>query len=411
MDDTAADFDSDGELELPRDMPLCFRWRAKRAIGSLDLARARNDRYEDARTAVLTQALLASETDRWVSFSRRRAFYPARKRYNGASFGYHTVLSAVADGVDACLLEEERAQPGTRGRQSRFRATERLVNRLKGCELTFELREVIYLRDQNKKPLAYLDNSKTRQMRREVQVVNSNMRSTAIGLSGPELRIAYHHWVLPGATVIPTPPTLHRVFNRGSFEKGGRLYGWWQGLPSEYRAAMTLDGEPVLEPDFAQLHAQIIYALRELPLKGDAYETGIFPRNYGKLAFNIAVNARTPRGAVSAIAKHLSIERRSAVVLLDAITKKHKLIADFFCSDCGVLLMKVDSDITLEAVKGCQASGITVLPVHDSLIVQARQAERAAEIMCKAFAVRFPLVSDCQIRIKAKKSSTDGEDC
>jgi hypothetical protein len=44
------------------------------------------------------------------------------------------------------------------------------------------------------------------------------------------------------------------------------------------------------EVRYAQIHAQIIYALRGIPLVDDAYETGEFPREFGKRAFNIAVN-------------------------------------------------------------------------------------------------------------------------
>jgi hypothetical protein len=56
-------------------------------------------------------------------------------------------------------------------------------------------------------------------------------------------------------------------------------------------------------------------------------------------------------------------------------------VSDIFCSDAGVSLMKIDADITLRAVQQCQAQGIAVLPVHDSLIVPATKAERTAEIM------------------------------
>src|SRR6516165_262843 len=107
-----------------RDLPLTFRWRTDTAtIAALGLAPALSSRHDDARNAVLTEAKLAYERNRWVSFSRRPAWYVGRGRYCGASYGYKSVLSAVAGGVEARLLEEERASPRTRGRQSRFRAT------------------------------------------------------------------------------------------------------------------------------------------------------------------------------------------------------------------------------------------------------------------------------------------------
>ena len=291
MDNDKSEFDLSGPVGL-RDMPLCFRWKAERsAIAGLCLPPARDGNHEDARTAVLTQALLADEVKRWVSFSRRKAYYAARRRYFGTSFTYRNVLDAVADGVNAGLLEEDRALPGSRGRQSRFRATPILASHLKDCPVRFEPHEVICLRNHDGQPVAYTDTERTRRMREEVERINSNMRQIALGLVAPGVRKVGRHWVISGDQIPSYTPMRSRVFNRGSFEKGGRLYGWFQGLPSKYRAAMTIDGEPVLEPDYAQLHAQIIYAMRDIPLDGDAYETGEFPRNDGKLAFNIAVNA------------------------------------------------------------------------------------------------------------------------
>jgi hypothetical protein len=392
-----------GPMGLDRDWPLDFRWRTEpRFLTGLGLPSARNDRYEDARNAVLTAATLAGEVDRCVSFSRRKEFYAARRRYHGTSFTYHTVLAAVADGVRAGLLEEERALPGLRGRQSRFRATPLLSRRLKDCPAHFQSHEVIWLRDNEGTQVDYADTARTRRMRGQVEAINSNMSKIAVGLEAHGVHKVGRYWVVSGHHLLPTPPRVYRVFNRGSFRKGGRLYGWWQGLPSRYRAIMTINGEPVLEPDFAQLHAQIIYGLRDIPLIGDAYETGEFPRQHGKLAFNIAVNAKNQRSAVAAISEHLRIEKQTASKLLDAIIAKHNQVAGVFCTDAGVTLMRIDSDITLDAVKHCQAQGILVLPVHDSLIVQERHAEQAAESMIKAFATRFPHRSTCQIRIKAK---------
>ena len=41
----------------------------------------------------------------------------------------------------------------------------------------------------------------------------------------------------------------YRVFNNGSLQFGGRLYGRWQTWPEEERLAMTIDGEQVVEID------------------------------------------------------------------------------------------------------------------------------------------------------------------
>jgi hypothetical protein len=400
-----------GSLEPQRDLPLTFRWRTDpRAIASLGLAPARTSRHEDARNAVLTEAELAYERNSWVSFSRRPAWYVGRHRYYGDSYGYEPVLSAVADGVNAGLLEERRASPRTRGRQSRFHATPLLHTLLSGAPIRSHLHEVIWLRDDRRRLVNYADSALTRRMRKEIEAVNTIMAEIEVDLAGSDGRRIGCLWILSGTCLLPAAPQVRRVFNRSSFHKGGRLYGWWQCLSSTERRCILLNGEPVLEPDYAQIHAQIIYALRDIPLTGDAYETGEFPRDWGKKAFNIGINAKNKLGAIAAISKELKVNRRIASSLLDAVMAKHRQVSDIFCSDAGVGLMKIDADIILRAVQHCQAQGIAVLPVHDSLIVPATDAERTAEIMKAAFEERFPQSRSCEVRIK-NPLPQNGKDC
>ena len=396
-----------GPFTSKRDLPLTFRSRTDAsAIAALGLPPTTSARHADARNAVLTEARLAGDLSRWVSFSRRRAAYVGRHRYHGDSFRFDAILSAVADGVNAGLLEEERASPGTRGRQSRFRATP-LLRQLESGPIHSLLHEVIWLKDHNKQLVNYADNAQTTALRKEIEAINGVMAGITVELAGPVDKVGCY-WVMGDAYLLPSVPRVFRVFNRSSFRKGGRLYGWFQNIPAADRARLLLNGQPVLEPDYAQIHAQIIYALRDIPLVGDAYETGEFPREFGKRAFNIAVNARSFRAAVAALTHELRINWQTATKLVLAVKAKHRQVADIFCTDAGVDLMRIDSEITLEAVKQCLAKGIVVLPVHDSLIVQAQCADQTAEIMTKAFATHFPRTNVCEVRVKSMEHSSDG---
>jgi hypothetical protein len=406
------DFEHDyGSFGTGRDIPITFRFRSDAdAMAGLALPPTADERYADARNALITEAKLAADVGRCLSYSRRRDFYTRTRRYYGDTISYRTVLAAVNDGVDASLLVEQRARPGAHRRrcrrQSCIRATPLLCQLLDGSPVRSCLREVIWLRDRGEL-VNYEDTPETRQMRREIEAINSSMSKLAVNLDAANVRKEGQYWIVGETYVVPAPPVVRRIFCRGSFNLGGRLYGWWQGLPSRYRAALTIDGEPVLEPDYGQFHAAIIYGLRNIRLVGDAYETAEFSRDQGKLAFNIAFNARSERGAVAAISQHLNLERRRASDLLAAIKRKHKPIVDVFCSDAGVSITRIDSEITLHAVKECQSQGIGVLPVHDSLIVPAGYAERAADAMAKAFASRIP-DSNCEVRIKSGPGPTNG---
>ncbi|TXN38892.1 hypothetical protein FV227_21720 [Methylobacterium sp. WL119] len=82
-----------------RDRPLTFLWRPRidERIASVVLPPARSSRHEIARQRIIAEAVLAHEEGRFVSYSRRKAFYAGRRRYNGAAFTYTNVLSAVED--------------------------------------------------------------------------------------------------------------------------------------------------------------------------------------------------------------------------------------------------------------------------------------------------------------------------
>jgi hypothetical protein len=390
-----------------RDVPLTFRWRSPQpAIARLDLPQPKNARYAKARDAVFTEAVLAAHTGRAVSFSRRKAHYVGRQRYYGPSYAYATVLAAVSDGVAAGLLEEQRARPGSRDRQSCFRATSRLCQLLKTSPPEHQpSREVIWLRDSNGSLVDYQDCPLTGRLRQEVETINQQLASIAVAFSGPDVRGEGSWWVIGGTQYFSAPPRLRRVFSRASFDMGGRAYGAWQSLPARHRAMMLINGEATLEPDFVALHPSIAYALRGLQFVGDPYETPEFPRNYGKAAFNIALNAKSYPSARAAVARDLNLNMASTTKLLRAIKSKHRAVSDLFFSDAGVRLMRIDSDIALNTLMSCQIKGIPVLPVHDSFITPARHAGQTAEIMEACFASRFPQSGSCQVRIKSAPKS------
>ncbi len=97
------------------------------------------------------------------------------------------------------------------------------------------------------------------------------------------------------------------------------------------------------------------------------------------------MNARNKRSAVGALADDAGISRGSAAQLLTAIEKRHKPIADAFCSDAGVRLMRVDSELILGALRAANDEGISALPVHDALIAPSHSIDGAAEKMVEAF--------------------------
>jgi hypothetical protein len=387
-----------------RDRPLSFYWTVEdEIIRSLPVPTSDDKDERAALNSILTEAVLAADADQWVSYSRSNDFYSGRRRYHGTAYSRRTVIPNIDQLASAGLIDHDRAPPGRRGWQSRFRASPRLLDLWHDVRAEFDRPEVIYLKNDDKDLIDYRDTDRTRRMRREVHELNEYLRAIRFDINAPDARRTTHHVELDGAFYLETPPEIYRVFNRGSWSMGGRAYGWWQGLKKERRAAALINGEPVLEPDFDAMHAAILYARLGQSLNFDPYETGDYPRKEGKLAFVIAINARSHAGAVSAIASKLDCEKEYAAGLYGAVRRRNHDLDDAgaFGSDKGAGLMWEDSEVTLGALNGSARAGIAALPVHDSMLTGARHADQMAGLMRESFESRFEGSIRCRVRVTA----------
>jgi hypothetical protein len=217
-------------------------------------------------------------------------------------------------------------------------------------------------------------------MRRELTRTNEMLRASRIGLAGVAGQVA---------TVGDVPVNLgqdqfHRVFNRGSFGLGGRLYGpFWQSLPKEIRERLVIDSKATSESDYGQLHPRLLYAEAAAVLGGDAYEIDGWGRPLVKRAFNIAVNAYTEAAAVRAIAQEIGGQgaHTKASELLQAIRAKHQPIAGYFGSGAGLRLQRRDADLAQRVMLRLYEQNIVVLSIHDSFITKARHAPSRDQAM------------------------------
>jgi len=195
--------------------------------------------------------------------------------------------------------------------------------------------------------------------------------------------------------LLVSPLRIYRSFCRGSFDRGGRAYGWWQGLSKELRAQILLNGEAVVEPDFSQFHATILYAQRGLQVPGDAYTVPGYPRNTIKLAFNVIINARTTQAAIGAVQKELkkaglAWDKGTAAGIVRAVKAVHPAIKEDFASDKGVAMMRKDSDIIIRVMLTLVEENIPFLPVHDSIVCRRMDKQRVMEVMGNSFLKEFP---------------------
>ena len=399
-----SDFDDDEEIErseILRSEPLSFRWRfANRdVVQALALPAGPKQKYETAaeRIAAIAYKVRRLDPSREISLGRSRTDYVGMQRYQGEDFTYNAVTWAVDCLSGAGLITEKRARAGSRGWRSTIQATDTLANLIEATEpqkiaLVYDPIETIRLRDKNRRLVEYRETEFTRAARRRAESINEMTRSAALGLStGKALGDGVYSCTTDeGRELVAdlSRKEYHRVFNR-DFSKGGRFYGvGWHSLPSEIRAAMTIDGEPVEETDYPALHAVLLYAHIGRAIPPDPFNLADWPRPIVKRAFYTMLNADSRQDAQGAVM--LAIIRagglaadgqagRRAAELLAEIERKHTAVRDFFFSGIGRQLMRADSDIAERVMLKGVAAGVVALTVHDSVIAKARHSDRARE--------------------------------
>ncbi len=421
--------DYDDLLEvIGKDIPLsfCFKLKDKATIvdrlKAAGLPRANNPKWEAARLSVYAEAVKAYPTKRWISYSRNRnGYYGFGKRYFGTAYNYERVIDAVDQGAKCGLLENKK-ETCYSSRQSTFRATPELVRLFRDADYAFQFFDEIRLRKsppdeggrkwktgkgwtkvkRRSQLVGYADDADTHRMRAEVQTINEFLGRMQLAL--PDALELQQKDVLSNIgryvefddrCLLITPLRMFRSFCRGTFDCGGRAYGWWQQLSKDLRSQILLEGETVAEPDFSQLHATILYAQRGLCVPGDAYTVPGHSRDTIKKTFQMIVNARTTQAAIGAVQKELKAanlqhDKTSAARIVRAVKAAHPKIKDDFASDKGVKMMRTDSDIIVMVMLTLVNENIPFLPVHDSIICRQRDVEHVMKVMEDSFLQVFP---------------------
>ena len=198
--------------------------------------------------------------------------------------------------------------------------------------------------------------------------------------------------------------TLRRVFNRDSFEMGGRFYGgWWQNIPSAYRSVITINGYRTVEADYSQFHPNILYHLKQAKLTGeDAYERilGSEHRDLSKQIFNACLNSpyETNRPPNRMKISHTGFKWRE---IKERLRKAHPQIEDAFFTDQGMRLQFYDSQMAELVMLGFAKDKKPILPVHDSFLVLEDDQELLLERMKTAY--EQVLGKDIKIDLKKEK--------
>ena len=264
--------------------------------------------------------------------------------------------------------------------------------------------------NKNTTLIDYKDTAETNQWRGDVKFYNDVLARHHIDV-GTLPDKEYFNKGLANKSVV-------RIFHRANlkFECGGRLYrAFWESINSRHRENILINGNETIELDYSSLHINIAYGKKGVtPPEGDMYDVGDFDssidskirRAWIKQMVIVCLNAKTLQGTLTGfdtklkdskgvpaktVWESLDKERKTHLrkTMRDLIIAKHKAIEEFFCTDCGITFMRIDSDITMEVVTHFAKMNVPVLSVHDSYIIDFQRAGMLDEKLHEVFEKRF----------------------
>ncbi|MGQ0621533.1 MAG: hypothetical protein ACT4QA_16705 [Panacagrimonas sp.] len=433
-------------------------------FGSGQTAKANYQKLRNHLRLVLLDAYISHHQDpaQWVGYSRNDEKYLGQKsRYNRLRLSRQFLTQAVDLLAGNDFLESWVSKPGWSALQSRFRPTALLSDMLRAIpvnaiEQDYSVRESIVLKGE-KDPVTKIapfieyddeeEGDQPRRWRDNLAIINKQIASSTLGITLDaatlkRLRINFEH------------KHLYRVFNNGDWNQGGRFYGgWWIGLknrePYHFRRHITIDGKPVVEVDYSQIHPTFLYATagvhtierrgvrvavpgEGLKVPADSYTIDGLDRGDAKTVFNTMLNVRSPKGIFQAV-RNAAIEderedaRQKAQLAgieyvepdathriaaytrcIQPILQAHPGIADAFGTGIGLLLQNKDSQMAEAVMLELAGSGITVLPVHDSFIVRAEYEGMLLTIMDTVLHDFFPELRELSDGLNFKVTYADG---
>lgn len=342
-----------------------------------------------------------ADRSRYIAFSRSKNSYKGGSRYNRLHISFLTV--AVVDALHRRGFAEHHIgfmdRKKGEGRVARMRATDKLIQlinhvpeaaiqRYKGTECII-LRDI---REDRNVDIEYEDTAETRRMRDTLTAYNDLLAKTDIALPNVPARGIPNK---EGASFIKpdfTAKFVRRIFNNGSWNEGGRFYGgWWQRISSYWRVRISIDGSDrgSVEVDYSGHHIVLLYAILGIDYwkadRADPYRVHDFEptervRALLKLVLLVIINAKNKGAALAAIRWEINLDPDeygwmkgdSALLndIVDAFVVRHRPIRQFFYSNYGVKLQRLDSEIAERIINRFTERDIPVLCVHDSFVIK-----------------------------------------
>lgn len=366
--------------------------------------RARKAKVGPLLGCICANAIVAMETGgpgARVQYSRAKTSYVGETIYKPKFLTSKQLVGTVDGMISAGLLvgrTGDRGSPGRELKQSTYWPTSLLLDGMRDQGVTAASTErsgeapVVFLFDQKRSLQSY----DAAALEVASKIANVRAYNTFIAAQTLALNLPADASVTPAPNLRAT--SLRRQFN-GSFDEHGRFYGgWWQNFPKDARRFITINGAATVELDYASFVARVLYHQERIDYVEDAYEIPEIKaaseadgmaweevRPVVKQVFAYMLNAKSRGGHMGSdafIGLPASISRKDAMA---AVERAHAPIKDHFFKQEALVLMKLDSDICEAVIMAGVEASITVLPIHDSFIVDVKHEDWLRNQMIKAY--------------------------
>jgi hypothetical protein len=342
------------------------------------------------------EAIICEAIHRYLTGANKRIAISLFNRYlarkDAESNILNNTISQNLKNLSAPVMAFLELQAGDRneGQVTTFWAGKRLITRIKERQIGYQditleqSKNVIELRNKKStgatkgKLIRYEETRLTRQYRDEMEQINAFLR---------EANICYQD----NKDIDDSRVELKRIFNNGSFEEGGRLYGgFWISMKSDDLKEVTIDDEWVVALDYGQMAVRLGYSRANATVHFD--DGYLIPnwekaRELTKKLINVMINS-TSSDEWTVPKKHQKLypfrEKIERYLITDICTF-HKPISKLFGKPNGMRFMFLESEILIDVLMELNGLGIVALPIHDGLLVKPSQQETAKKVMLKVF--------------------------
>jgi len=330
----------------------------------------------------------------YISYSRDENYYNSSYRYVSRRIHYSSLVGNVIPALIRLELIEHHIgwydKEFGKGYQSRMKATLLFTQLIDHFEVEPSMlsiskdKEIIRLKDEQKKLINYEDTPFTNEIRSDLQFINRHLLAHTIDLAITQEQMKALLERLKRANLRDdedeedrslsffTRKSLYRIFSNSRWDHNGRFYGaFWQNIPKDFREYLTIDGHTTVELDFSATHPRMLHDTLGIELTSDPY-TGIgsLSRSKGKSIVGIMLNANSRKSAAKAYRKKHSLKTlEKAEAVVDMVLEHHSALEEYFFTGIGREFMFYDAQIANNVmIRAITEYETVLLPIHDSFV-------------------------------------------